>query len=53
MRKNCNLIVNLFTLMLDSGLSDITIKSLTEFYEKFKVNVNDEECEEHFLLMID
>ncbi len=44
--------MNLFILLMDSGLVDISEKGLLEMYEKFKMGENDQEAERHFLLMI-
>lgn len=52
LRKHCKLIVNLFYLMIHSGLSGLSgdpLKTLDKLYERFKSGMSDEEAE-HYII---
>ena len=53
LREYAKLIINLFHLMIDSGLKDLDIKRLEILYEKFRLDVNDETAEKQFLDLIE
>ena len=46
------MITNLFELMIDGGIKDLTPYSLNGLYEKFCPNMNDEQAQKHFLLIL-
>lgn len=55
LRKNSNLILNLFMLMLDSGVTDLRgdgEKILLKVQDKFRLDLNDEEAEHFFVQLI-
>ena len=53
LRKYAKLILNLFQLMIDSGIKDITQEALYKMSEKFCMEENDEFAEKHFLEIIE
>jgi len=55
LRKHCKLIVNLFYLMIHSGLSGMQgdpLKIIDKLYERFKIGLSDEKAERYFLELI-
>ncbi|CAG9310079.1 unnamed protein product [Blepharisma stoltei] len=55
LRRHCKLIVNLFYLMIHSGLSGMAgdpIKIIDKLYERFKIGLSDEKAERYFLDLI-
>ena len=52
-RKSANLILNLLKLMLDSGINDLGPSVLLVVQDKFKLELNDEEAERFFQMLID
>ena len=55
LRKHCRLIVNLFYLMIHSNLTGLqgdSLKILDKLYERFKINMTDEEAEHYILDLI-
>ena len=55
LRKSSNLILNLFMLMLDSGVTDLRgdgEKILLKIQDKFRLDLSDEEAEAFFLQLI-
>lgn len=56
LRKNANLILNLFALMVDSDVSDIALdpdKTVVKVQEKFRLDLNEEEAVQYFQELID
>ncbi|KAL4462880.1 hypothetical protein ABPG72_019023 [Tetrahymena utriculariae] len=53
LRKYAKLIVNLFHLMIDSGIKDMSIEALEKLAEKFYLDLNDTQAELHFLNILD
>lgn len=49
LRKYAKLIVNLFQLMIDSGIKDMSQEALEKLYDKFCLDDSDEAAEKHFL----
>lgn len=55
LRRHCKLIVNLFYLMIHSGLSGMAgdpIKIIDKLYERFKIGLSDEKAERYFLDLV-
>jgi phosphatidylinositol 3-kinase len=51
LRKNANLILNLFALMVDASITDIALepdKAVLKVQEKFRLDLNDEEAIVYF-----
>ncbi|EGR27588.1 phosphatidylinositol 3-kinase, putative [Ichthyophthirius multifiliis] len=53
LRKYAKLIVNLFYLMIDSGIKDINIEALEKLVDKFNLDSNDQQVELHFLNILE
>ena len=58
LRKNSDLIINLLTLMVDAGLSDLSVKAdpyptLCKVQEKFRLDLNDEQGENYMLEIVE
>lgn len=53
LRKHAKLIVNLFHMMLDSGINDLTYASLYKLADKFYIEESDEQAEIHFLSIVE
>lgn len=53
LRKQAKMVYNLTTLMLDSGIKDVHNEGLTKLFDKFSINLNDEEAEKYFLLVLE
>ena len=53
LRKYAKFIINLFQLMLHSGIPDITEIALEKMAEKFCLDENDEGAERHFLSILE
>lgn len=53
LRKYAKLIVNLFHLMIDSGIKDMSIEALEKLAEKFYLDLNDTQVELHFLNILE
>jgi phosphatidylinositol 3-kinase len=52
-RKSANLILNLLKLMLDAGINDLGPPDLLTVQDKFRLELNDEEAERVFHMLID
>lgn len=57
LRKSANLILNMLSLMGDAGIEDISVRSdlskvLQKVEEKFRLDLTDEQAEQHFLGLI-
>lgn len=51
LRKNANLIINLFALMTDSNVSDIAMdreRTVSKIQDKFKLDLDDEQAVKYF-----
>jgi len=56
LRRNANLILNLFSLMLDANIPDIALepdKTVKKVYDKFKLDFEDEEAIQYLHFIID
>lgn len=53
LRKQSKMIYNLTALMLDSGIKDVHMEGLSKLFDKFSINMNDEEAEKYFLLVLE
>lgn len=47
------MVYNLTALMLDSGIKDVHIEGLNKLFDKFSINLNDEEAEKYFLMVLE
>ena len=52
LRKQAKMVYNLTALMLDSGIKDVHIEGLNKLFDKFSINLNDEEAEKYFLMVL-
>jgi len=53
LRKYAKLIVNIFHLMIDSGIKDMSYEALEKLADKFYLDLNDTQAELHFLNILD
>ena len=56
LRRHANLILNLFSLMVDASVPDIAMepdKTVAKVQDKFRLDLNDEEAVNHIQTMID